>query len=107
MTGACHLLAFAGVPTTAAWLLLSGHRRFAASRAQAIARTAAAMAMLGAGVIWGITPWAIETIPGTLNMLLDHYLPVRFGLSFLSLSMLALTVAGQDLGDSLRAAGRW
>jgi hypothetical protein len=94
MAGPCHLAAFVGIPVTLAWLLASGfrdHRRWFL-----------ALALAGAGLVLGSTPFAVETEPGTLNNLRGGYLPVRFGLCFLSLAVLALAVL---LDHATRALG--
>lgn len=91
--GACHTAAILALPIVLPWLLSSsrpGHRSLAAL----IAATAAVLA---------ITPFALEDSPGTLNHLRWAYTPFRYGLCFLSLSVIALALALQALADRLRA----
>ncbi len=120
MAGPCHVLAFLAAPLTAGWLVASGlgrERLGDPGRAGAL-RVALALALAGAGLVWGCIPFAIETTPGTLNALRGGYIPVRFGLSFLSLSVVALALLLHDLGSGLgrlaarlvgwtKRAGRW
>lgn len=95
IAGPCQFAALLGVPLTFACLLGSGigDRR----------RGMLAVALLGAGLVLGVTPFAVETTPGTLDMLRAHYLPVRFGLCFLSLATLALLVVIDDIRQGLGA----
>jgi hypothetical protein len=57
------------------------------------------VALVGSGLIWAVTPFGVETSPGTLNMLVTGYQTVRFGLSFVGLSVLALLLVAHGLGN--------
>lgn len=105
MTGPCHLVATVAIPVTVGWLLVSGlwRRWFDPPRTEASIRVAVAVALMGSALVWGMTPYAAETTPGTLDQLRDGYLPVRFGLSFLSLAVIGLVRVLEDVGQGLRA----
>jgi hypothetical protein len=66
-----------------------------------------AVALLGAGTIWGVIPFAVETEPGTLNFLRKGYLTTRFGVCFLNLTSIALVVGLSDLSVSLGRLPSW
>jgi hypothetical protein len=59
-------------------------------------RLALVVLVVGTGFLLGITPFAVENKPGTLNQLRWHYCPVRYGTCFLSTATLALAVAIWD-----------
>lgn len=104
MVGPCYLIAFVFAPAVAGWLAASGlwwWRRGDLGGAGS-ARVALALALIAAGLVWGCIPFTVETWPpGSLNALTNGYIPVRFGLSFLSLAVVALAVVLHDLGSGL------
>jgi hypothetical protein len=99
MMGPCQLMGFLLTPLTflglagvGAWSALRGR-----DQAQGRIRAALAIVLLGAGTLLGITPFAVEDDPGTLNQMHWHYCPVRYGLCFLSSATLAALVVARDL----------
>lgn len=104
MMGPCNLAAYLLIPILLAWLMSSGVYTWfvAGSKDKGVRRLALAGLLLGCGLVFGLTPFAVETVPGTMNMLRGRYLPVRFGLCFLSLGLLALTLLLQDVLSSRR-----
>lgn len=58
--------------------------------------------IFGSAAVLLVTPFSAEDTPDTLNHLREGYTPVRFGLCFLSLSLLAASVLIQDLSRGLR-----
>jgi hypothetical protein len=106
VAGPCHALALLAFPVTVSWLAGSGlllRVRPGGERA-GTARWLLAFLTLGSGAVLVVTPWAIETEPGTLDQLLWGYCPVRFGQCFLTLAVLALGVV---LADLTREGVRW
>ncbi|VTR92479.1 Uncharacterized protein OS=Oscillatoria nigro-viridis PCC 7112 GN=Osc7112_2999 PE=4 SV=1 [Gemmata massiliana] len=99
VTGPCHLVALLGLPVVVSWLFVSGVRRsrWTDSRGEGTARLAALAALVGAGLILLITPFAVEDVPGTLNQMHWKYCPVRYGLCFLSLAVIGLSAVLDDL----------
>lgn len=91
MAGWLHVAALLACPLSVPWLVWTGRRSLA-------------VALVGAGVLWLVTPFAVEDVPGTLNQLRWHYCPVRYGLCFLSLCVVALAVV---LADLSRLLGQW
>lgn len=103
--GPAHWIAFMLCPIIVAWLSLSalvmirrGGKASAAAR-----RLVLALAVLGAAAAYGVTPFAVETEPGTMNTLRGGYLPSRFGLSFLTLAVVGFVVLLDDLHVGLLA----
>jgi hypothetical protein len=96
MSGPCHLVALVFAPLTFVWLLLSGWKR---SPGRDV-RWAFAMLLAGACCVLVITPFAVEDEPGTLNQMRWHYCPVRYGLCFLSLAVLGLSLVLQDISGA-------
>lgn len=105
MAGPCHSLAILALPVVLAWLIASGVLacRNDAGWELAQIRWSLAFLTLSTGVILGLTPFAVETIPGTMNMLRSKYLPVRFGLCFLTMSLTGIAILFQDVSYSLQA----
>ena len=103
MTGPCQVVALVAFPGSFVWLLgTTAFRpvsRFGAG--SGATRLAFAGAALGACGLILITPFAVEDSPGTLNQIRWGYCPVRYGLCFLSLAVLAL---GTLVGDLSRVA---
>ena len=104
MTGPCHLTAFLMLPTLVAWLIGSGTWIWVRSgRAEdGGRRLLLAVLIAGCGLVFGLTPFVVETVPETMNMLRGRYLPARFGLCLLTLGVYALGVLVQDLSRALR-----
>jgi hypothetical protein len=97
--GYCQFVALLALPVSLTWLVISSHlraRRTDPGRAYE-ARVDLAVATTAAGLVLGVTPFAVESVPGTLNQLHLQYCPVRYGLCFLSLATLALIVVLHDL----------
>jgi hypothetical protein len=90
---ACAALLLA--PFCAVWFVASGVTSTALSTADRASRLAMGFALIASGLVWGVTPWVVETQAGTLNMILSQYQPIRFGLAFLLLASLALLVVIQ------------
>jgi len=109
MAGPLHLAALAAIPAVviaAIMMLLSAFRYrkpnaldFATRRFHFIQLVFIA-GMVGCGCIWAITPMLVEDQPGTLNHLRWGYGPVRYGLTFLSMAMIAVFVASHALLQS-------
>lgn len=59
-------------------------------------------AVVGCLLIWLVTPYCVEDEPGSLNHLLWAYTPVRYGLCFLSMSV----IGGVTLVSHLQRAQR-
>ena len=99
MTGPCHFVAILLVPLTTAWLSVVGavRGRGTALGVGGLGRLAVASATLGAASVLAVTPFALEDVPGSLNHLEWAYTPARYGLSFLSLAVVALALSCQDL----------
>ncbi|NQT17968.1 MAG: hypothetical protein HQ582_34775 [Planctomycetes bacterium] len=99
MTGPGHVTALLLTPAVLLYLLCTGSviRRLPGGRFRGTSRLFVAGLTIASGVLWVITPYAAETIPGTLNMAIWGYCPVRFGLSFLALALVSLLVVIDDL----------
>ncbi len=106
MTGPAHLVAVIAAPATVAWLAVSGAW---GGRAPAgpPERLALALILAGSGAVLAVTPMALEDVPGTLNHLRWAYTPARYGLSFLSVAILALALCLQDLVARSRRPLSW
>ena len=98
-TGPCSLAAVAGLPLGLAWLLASGRSRLRAAgvESEGPARLALGVLTVSAGVVFAVTPFCVEDIPGTLNQLEWGATPARYGLGFLSLALLGPVVMMGDL----------
>jgi hypothetical protein len=107
MTGPCQLAGFLLVPFSLVWLIGSTNWQVLRSRdnVRGRGRLAIAMVLTGTGLLFGITPFAVEDRHGTLNQLRWYYCPVRYGLCFLSAASLAMLVLLRDL-VSLRGNGK-
>jgi hypothetical protein len=102
LLGPAYTLAFLGLPLSLFWLLASG----AFSRKTALGvvgdlRVCFALAILLAFSVLVITPFAVEDVPGTLNQMRWKYCPVRYGLSFISLAIVAGMLVLSDLTRGL------
>jgi hypothetical protein len=102
IAGPCQVLALCAFPAAVGWLLLAGrHTRTACQPA----RRAFVRATLGAGAVWLLTPFAVECVPGTLDQLLYERTPVRYGLTFLSLAVVAVALAAELVASERRWRG--
>ncbi|VTR93096.1 Uncharacterized protein OS=Kutzneria albida DSM 43870 GN=KALB_6274 PE=4 SV=1 [Gemmata massiliana] len=104
MTGPYHLAALLSLPVTLPWLVISGFRQIkhpARSR-EAAARFGLFFAAIASGLVLLITPFAVEDVPGTLNQMRWKYCPVRYGLCFLSLLVIALSLVMSDIFHNLQ-----
>lgn len=102
MTGPCHLLACLLLPISLIWLTVRGcslATRSPGSEGEGVARLALAYATVLSGLVLLVTPFAVEDVPGTLNQMHWKYCPVRYGLCFLSLSVLTFTVLLHDVSQ--------
>jgi hypothetical protein len=110
MAGLLYLVAACAAPITVGWAAACCLRR-RIGPTQRLIRGVLGGALVGTGLVLGSTPFGAETTPGTLDMLRGAYQPVRFGLCFLSLVVLALVVLLTDVSRWLRRslvrADRW
>ena len=104
MTGPLHLAAFCCLPVIICWLLISGVMlwRTSLKRSMGTFRLFIGFLIVGTGVLVVITPFSVEDVPGTLNQLKWAYCPVRYGMSFLSLTVVAFGVFLANLAERLR-----
>jgi hypothetical protein len=99
MTGPSQLCGFILFPLSVAWLLLNATCLWlqGKDRGRALPYFTLATLICGTGLVLGITPFAVEDEPGTLNQMHMSYCPVRYGMCFLSLSTLGLFVVIRDV----------
>jgi hypothetical protein len=97
--GPCQLAAVLALPAVLGWLVVSGF--LAPAGPERASRWALALLTAGAGAVLVVTPFAVETEPGTLNHLRMGYGPVRYGQCFLALGVMALSVCVSDLAAGL------
>jgi hypothetical protein len=99
--GLVHLTAFLLAPLSLGWCLVAGAHRFATRRASCdgLDRLAVAAVLVGTGLLLGMTPFAVENRPGTLNQLRMQYCPIRYGLCFLNMSAFAFFLVVSDLHE--------
>jgi len=103
MAGPADLVALLAAPVAVIWLVSSaffirgGHR----PGLEVWIRRVLVLWIVGSGAALLVTPFAVEDIPDTLNHLRDGYAPVRFGLCFLSVSLLAFSVVLQGLSRGI------
>ncbi|MBX9659362.1 MAG: hypothetical protein K2X00_12405 [Nitrospiraceae bacterium] len=104
MNGPVHVAALLAMPVSFFWLLATGWQRSRrhTCRGDGSRRVLLAALLAGTVVLLLVTPFAVEDEPGTLNQMLWHYCPVRYGLCFLSLAILCLSLVLQDVGRSIR-----
>jgi len=76
-------------PTPSPWAMQAGSPPVSPGTETASVYALLVVSIVGTGLLLLITPFAVEDQPGTLNHLRWGYTPVRYGLSFLSLSVLA------------------
>lgn len=103
LAGPVHLLAVLSWPLIQVWLLLSALwlTRREANGPTVWQRLALSLWLPAAGLLWGLTPFSVTAVPGTLDMLIAGFSPLRYGLCFLSLALLALGRLLQDLALGL------
>ncbi|HQU41751.1 MAG TPA: hypothetical protein PK867_03020, partial [Pirellulales bacterium] len=90
MTGPCHVAAVALAPLSAGCLAWAGLRRLRRGEpASAAVFLGFAALLVGSAAVFAVTPFCVEDQPGTLNHLRWAYTPARYGLCFLSTTMLA------------------
>lgn len=98
--GPVHLLGLVACPLVVLWLLLGVW-----AKGHSAARRMIAAATIGAGLVLAVTPFAVEDVPGTLNQMHWKYCPVRYGMCFLTMAVLALTVVLDDISRLVRVIG--
>jgi hypothetical protein len=95
--GPAQLVAVLFLPVVSLWLAISAWKwRSKAPFASAVRVWLVLIISLSA-LVYLMTPNVVETKLGTLNMLRSEYHSVRFGLCFLSLAVIGLTVVIDDL----------
>lgn len=97
--GLVQVLAVLFLPFSLACLVTTGVR-FRSQKATApvgILRFALAAMILETGMLLAVTPNVVETRPGTFNSINYGYIPVRFGLCFLSISVAGFVIAIQEV----------
>lgn len=98
MTGPCHVVAFVLVPFTFLGLVVCTWRQRTILGPENVdIHWAFALLLAGAFAVLLITPFAVEDEPGTRNQMQWHYCPVRYGMCFLSLTVLALSLVLQGI----------
>lgn len=100
MTGPCNLVACFLSPVAIGWLAVTSYRRRWSP--DGLARGILAALIVGSALVLLVTPFAVEDAPGTLNQMYTAFTPIRYGLSFLCLTVVGLSVM---LDDAARAAG--
>jgi len=103
-TGPCQLYGFLTAPFSLVWLVGTAAAGWYRRKAKHFAWTRLTLAMLlaGAGLLLAITPYSVENTPGTLNQLKNAPTPVRYGICFLSLAMMALMIVLHDCFDIVK-----
>ena len=102
--GPCQFCGFLALPLSFCWLAGSAAIEWCRRRNKRAASIRMVLAMLiaGTGLLLGITPFAVEDKPGTLNQLLGRYCPVRYGMCFLSIATMAFVFVLYDIFHLLR-----
>ena len=107
------MIALIGLPLVVGYLLVTGTQKPKAPRERFYPSWPLVCLLLASGAVWLVTPFSVEDEPGTLNQLRDGYCPVRYGLCFLSLAVIAFTLVAQDGAGKLgrffmtRSPGKW
>ena len=98
MTGPCQFLAVFGLPAWITWVLATGLRgRRGPSARSRYARLGLVLLTAGSALVVGVTPVTVEDKPGTLNQIQMGYTPARYGLTLMSLAVVAMTATLHDL----------
>lgn len=105
MAGPAYLAAILAMPSVIGWLGATAFRAAGRRETSAVRLGLVALTIGSAGVL-GMTPFALEDVPGSLNHLRWCYTPIRYGLSFLVLALTGLALVLQDLATVGVAAGR-
>ncbi len=99
MAGPLQFVAVAALPTVGLVALVLGARRWfpggtnrhgASFAENEVGRVVLTLGVIGCGCVWAITPMLVEDQPGTLNHLRWGYGPVRYGITFLAMAVVAL-----------------
>ena len=106
VAGPCHWVALLSLPVTASWALVSNTVRTGPGTLKR-ARAALAVGTIAAVGVWAISPFAVESEPGSLNQMYIKFTPVRYGLCPLSLCVLLFSLAANDLARELGRVVRW
>jgi hypothetical protein len=97
MTGPFHVSSLALLPTSLIWLCSAGSTvRSTPPTAIGRVRWALATATVGAAAVFAVTPFTIETAPGTLEMVRVGYVTTRLGFAFVSLTIVCTFVVAND-----------
>lgn len=117
MAGPLHFVAVSALPALALIALATCAERFLRGRSDRngsffagdqVGRVVLALGIIGCACIWAITPMLVEDQPGTLNHLKWGYGPVRYGIAFLSISVIGLFAAIDLLTRTLsRRVASW
>lgn len=102
--GALAFVAVSLLPISVIWLAAGARVTMRPSRR--VVRLVVLAAVVLSAVVFVHTPNAVETRPGTLNMLKSEYHPVRFGLSALSMAILGLGIVSSDVIGVIGGAGK-
>jgi hypothetical protein len=99
MTGPVQLAAVLASPLAAIGMVVSARWLFRrpAQCSKGAIRLGLAWAMGASALLLATTPCTVEIVPGTLDMLRGHYTLVRYGLCFLSLTVVSFLVLLQDV----------
>jgi hypothetical protein len=108
MTGPCHWASSIAFPVTLAWLLASDlcYFRYNVTTFAAGSRVFLGLMTASAFAVLIVTPFAVEDEPGTLNQMHWKYCPVRYGLCFLSLTIICVVVVLNDIDTLINGALR-
>lgn len=89
--GPLHTICIALIPFALTGLLITAYHKRASSFGMNFIHRVCLLgaAVAGCLLIWLVTPFCVEDEPGSLNHLLWAYTPVRYGLCFLSMSVIA------------------
>ncbi len=97
--GPCQLFAVLLLPTVLIWLafsVLGGPFLSGSPRTSVQDRLVVAVVLVLSFCVYIVTPNTVETARGAMNMIRSQYHPIRFGLSFFSVALLALAIALDD-----------
>lgn len=101
-SGPCYWIAFLVMSATILWMITSWFFQFQFAQRHATSRLVFCFWCIAAGLVWGCTPFAVETAAGTFNSLRAGYTPARYGLCFLNLTFVGLALTIQDFGHATR-----